>query len=523
MTDFAPTETPHTSHRSPCADCDHDRENHPGGHATRLFGHEILHDHRVIYLVVQVNHLADLEKLHDAQEMQTLLYKLVQPMEVIAARHPSRAVQGEKNISTKAHCISGIALLVFGTVGKYVVRAMKRMEDGKEGEATDVPIDTGRVTHEAIASCFGVDIGSTFSRVSYKDEGLTSVLENKEGMRATSCVMHSNNGDTSVGHIASSKKWTNPSQVGFGYHLTVGLPGNERVLTDMKFLPRGTESHSSGEEYSTEVNGHDVSASALRTIFARDLYATASAKILISGVPAVISTPNFFSSTQKMAAINSTRDGGFNCVAAVPDAVGALLGAHHQGSVKALSGKFLVMDVGGYLTQICLVECDPDSGEWVSDTLATHIASSFAKQTGIDVMQDKLAKQRVYDAVEVAKIDLSKSFSTTVSIPYITADASGPKHLELTLSRSTVESLVAPMVNHIPAPLRDILVAANVASPSRELTGFLVVGGGARMPIIRRVAEESIGMTPIVPQQPEDLTATGASLYSTYCVTSASS
>ena len=430
----------------------------------------------------------------------------------------------------------GIALLVFGTVGKYVVRALKRMEEKDDMESVDVGANSGHIKHEAIASCFGIDIGSTYSRISFMHENSVGILENKEGMRATSCVVYSNDMDTSVGRIASSKKWTNPPQVGYGYHMTVGLPDTDKIVTEIvNSLPSDLPHQPTGEEYSREVSGQKITASALWTIFSRDLRGTSSSKVLISGVPAVISTPNFFSSMQKMAAINSTRDGDFNCVAAVSDAVGAILGSHRQGIVGTLQGKFLVMDIGGHITQISVVDCDFDTsdgspvllaeqtlfdvgGEYVSDVMARHVATVFAKQTGgIDILKDKLATQRLYDAVEAAKIDLSKSPSTTISIPYITADATGPKHLEMTLSRSTLESMVGPMVGRIAEPLREVLTAAGVASPSRDLTGFLTVGGGARMPIFRRVAEESVGMPPTVPQEPEDVVALGAALYSTYC------
>jgi molecular chaperone DnaK len=428
----------------------------------------------------------------------------------------------------------GIALVVFGTVGKYVVRALKRMENDGESIEGSLDVPEGVDAHTALATCFGVDIGSTFSRVSFFEEGTTKILESKEGMRATSTVVYKGDNDT-VGHIASSKKWTNRAQVGYGYHIAVGLPDTEKIVSDiLKSLSTSNHEHTNGEEVSASIGGENVSASALRTIFARDLYSTAMSKVLISGVPTVISTPNFFSATQKMSAVNSTRDGGFNCINVVPDAVGALLGAHHTGTVPTLDGKFVIVDVGGYITQISVVECDASEpnkppiiiaehtlfdvgGEFVSDALATHLATSFQKKSGIDISKDPLAKQRLYDAVEAAKIDLSKSLSTVISIPYITADASGPKHLDTTLSRATFESLLAPMVAKISTPLRDVLTTAGVAIPSRDLTGFLVVGGGARMPIVQRVAQESIGMAPIVPQEPEELTATGAAVFSKYC------
>lgn len=429
----------------------------------------------------------------------------------------------------------GIALLVFGTVGKYVVRALKRMENDGNDSIESSP-DTAEVTkaHEALATCFGVDIGSTFSRVSFFEEGSTRILENKEGMRATSCVVYKSGSDT-IGHIASSKKWTNKAQVGYGYHMTLGLPDTDKIVSEiLKSLSTSNHDHTDGREFSTFVGGENVTASALRTIFARDLYLTATSKVLISGVPTVISTPNFFSAIQKMTAISSTRDGGFNCINAVPDAVGALLGAHHTGTVSALNGKFAIVDVGGYLTQISVVECNADEpnkppviiaehtlfdvgGEFVNEALATHLATAFQKKSGIDITQDPLAKQRLYDAVEAAKIDLSKTISTVISIPYITADASGPKHLEMTLSRATFESIIAPIVAKISAPLRDVLMAAGVSIPSKDLSGFLVVGGGARMLIVQRVAQESVGFAPTVPQQPEELTATGAAVFSKYC------
>jgi molecular chaperone DnaK len=430
--------------------------------------------------------------------------------------------------------VGGIAVVVVGTVGQYVIRALKRLnEDSGNSQSPEEPNPPSENKSSKDYSfpirSIGLDLGPSFARVSFRDASACDIVENHEGSRSTPSVIQLNPDEISIGTFAARNKWINPSRVLYAYHALVGLPLSDPNATKfLSSLNLDIDPKSGKIEVNTPTEA--ISAERLRTYIAKDLFSTVLNKVDASGtLPTVISVPNFFSEKQILAALESTKQGGFRCVAAVPDAVCAVVGAQHRGDVNVIEtgGLCAVVDVGGRLSQVSVVKCLLDGtppiivaqrtifsigGEFISDVLVKAMSLDFLEKHKVNLLSDNLAKQRLYQAAEDAKLDLSNKLSSAIYLPYITANASGPIHFSWTLSRSQFDNLVSPHLSGLSSHVQAVLHEAGVSN-SHQLNAYILTGGSARMPLLQRLSKDFIGLSPVVLQQPEEATCLGAGAY----------
>lgn len=442
----------------------------------------------------------------------------------------------------------GIGIFAVGTAAQYVVRTLKRMEEEKKnggGDKNDSNDDQSndnnevskhdgaqshRHQHELSKISFGIDIGTTFARLSYRDGSIAEIIENKEGLRATPAAMFKSLEETSVGSFAARQRWANASKVGIGFHILAGSKSQDLNISEyLVQLQLKDRIVANQNEVFVLVGGSNVSSSSMYALLAKDLFATVENKVeQISSIPVTIAVPNFYNINQIQAAMLAVEKGGFTARQYIPDCVAALVGAHTRGYLPdtMLIGKYLILDIGGRITQLSVVNMTDKSyhvlgqktlfnvgGEYINDELANYVASEYESKNHIQLLKDAFSKQRIYDSVESVKIDLSKSLSSKVELPYITADMNGPKHLHMDISRAKLDYLMTPMFNLLKTPLTELLTEVKLQNLN-EIKSFLVVGGGARIPLAQKMAKEMLGLEPIIPSQPEEITALGASLYS---------
>lgn len=325
----------------------------------------------------------------------------------------------------------------------------------------------------------------------------------------------------SVGHILAGLSPTDPFAINALQQLQL-TPTQEQ---------NGAEQHGEEqEEVAFSAYGQSFTGSQLRSLFSKELFTTAAAKDMEAALlPAILSVPNYFNDHQKLAAVESARKGGLNIIYAIPDALSSVLGMHERGECD-LIGQYVVVDVGGRLTQLSVIDCkaldeEPTliaertiftGSDAINDTVAKFVNEKFEADTGINLLQDNMAKQRLYDAIESLKVDLSSTMSGSLNVPYITADAQGqPKHLEIDLSRSTFENLICAHTDVFAAPMQEILAEAGIVDPSTQIKGQIVVGGGARVPIVLKTLTDIFGesTTTICAKEPEEINVIGSAQY----------
>jgi molecular chaperone DnaK len=452
----------------------------------------------------------------------------------------------------------GIGIFAVGTAAQYALRTIRRMNEEKNNgnnndnndEKDDKEPSSNRyqqTTKEFPRKALGLDIGTTFARLSSRDGQLIEMVENKEGHRATPAVLYKTFDEISVGSFAARHRWANPSKVATGYQTLLGLttkdPQVMEYLSQIDLKDRLDETRP--QEISIQIDGTTMTASSLYTYLAQDLFATVKNKYDdVSSIPVTISLPNHYQPNQIQEAFSAIQKSGFSCQSHVPDAVAAILGAHARGYLplsqnQSLHGKYLVLDIGGRMTQISVVDMNhrtstPTAGhtspnsytllgqqtlfnvgaEYINDHLAHFISEEYYQTNKIHLLNDSFSKQRIYDTIETVKIDLSKSFSSTIDLPFITADMNGPKHLHMEISRAKLEYLIQPMFQQIHNPIIELLTKVQISN-LQEVKGFLVVGGGARIPFIQKISKEiGLGIEPIFPSQPEEIISIGAAVYS---------
>ena len=340
-----------------------------------------------------------------------------------------------------------------------------------------------------------------------------------------------------VGSFAKQNRHMKASSSLSAFHLIAGLSPTDPIATaalqQLQLTPdHETEGEGEGEqkEVAFSAYGESFTASQLRSLFSKELFTTAAAKDMEAAfLPAILSVPNYFNDHQKVAAVESARMGGLNIIYAIPDALSSVLGMYERGDCE-LVGQYVVVDVGGCLTQFSVIDCkavdeEPTliaektiftGSDAINDIIAKFVNEKFQADTGINLLQDNMAKQRLYDAIESLKMDLSSSMSSTLNVPYITADAQGqPKHLEIDLSRATFENLISAHTDMFAKPMQELLADASIVDPSTQMKGQIVVGGGSRVPIVLKTLTAIFGeaTTTLCANEPEDINVLGAAQY----------
>jgi molecular chaperone DnaK len=414
-----------------------------------------------------------------------------------------------------------------GIVVHYAFRAYMNLNDD---DRETKPLESSIVEQYS----FGIDMGSSFSKIAMhqNDKPQPFVVENREGKRSI------------------------PSEILFPN----GISTTDNSVTDVDHDSYVVGSSASSSRFLKPENTYNPSSSSVGEIeksfiyylLAKELKSSAQSKSDRAGMlPSFV--PNYFSVVQSSLVVSACRDAGFNCIAALPDAVSAVLGNIETGiylppymkeSMKHET--VIVIDVGGNIVQISalLVKNLRDStpivlsqkilfengGRHFDKAIVDYLIREFEKKNkGVVIASDKMARQRLYDAAEAAKIELSTASSSKVLIPFITADQYGPKHLDCDISRATLSALIDSLLTDISSSVETVLHSAKQQllltrksdgekekgeKMDMNLAAFMIVGGGARMSLVKAGIERIAGEVPVLTgQQPEEIVSIGAAAF----------
>jgi len=372
----------------------------------------------------------------------------------------------------------------------------------------------------------GIDLGTTNSCVSVLEGGKPRVIENAEGGRTTpSIVAYTDDNEILVGQSAKRQAVTNPQNTLFAVKRLIGRRFDDDVVQkDIKMVPYKIVKAESGDAW-VQVNDDKMAPPQISAEVLRKMKKTAEEYLGEAVTEAVITVPAYFNDSQRQATKDAGKIAGLEVKRIINEPTAAALA---YGMDKAQGDRTVaVYDLGGGTFDISIIEIAEVDGEHQFEVLATNgdtflggedfdlrliefLAGEFKKENGIDLHNDPLALQRLKEAAEKAKIELSSSQQTEVNLPYITADATGPKHLVVKLSRSKLESLVEELIKRSLAPVKTALEDAGL-SPS-EINDVILVGGQTRMPMVQQAVADFFGKEARKDVNPDEAVAMGASI-----------
>mmetsp|Transcript_69495 Transcript_69495/g.134085 ORF Transcript_69495/g.134085 Transcript_69495/m.134085 type:complete len:437 (+) Transcript_69495:86-1396(+) len=375
---------------------------------------------------------------------------------------------------------------------------------------------------KATGSVVGIDLGTTNSCVAVMEGSSPKVLENSEGMRTTpSIVAMTSDGQRLVGIPAKRQAVTNPENTVFATKRLIGRRfEDEATQKDMKNLPYKIIRGNNGDAW-VEAAGQKYSPSQIGALVLEKMKETAANYLGNSVNQAVITVPAYFSDSQRQATKDAGKIAGLDVMRIINEPTAAALAF----GAEAKDGQTIaVFDLGGGTFDISVLEISGGvfevkatngdtslGGEDLDHLVLQHLVSEFKKSQGIDLSQDKLAVQRLREAAETAKIELSSKVQTDVNLPFITADQTGPKHLNIQLTRSKLEQLVGPMIQKTKAPCLACNKDAGL-TPS-QIDEVLLVGGSTRMPFVAQTVKEIYGgKEPSRAVNPDEAVAMGAAI-----------
>lgn len=378
-----------------------------------------------------------------------------------------------------------------------------------------------------MAKIIGIDLGTTNSAVAVMEGDNVKVIENSEGARTTpSIIAYMDNGEILVGAPAKRQAVTNPKNTLFAVKRLIGRRFDDaEVQKDLDLMPFTITRADNGDAW-VEVSGKKLAPQQVSAEVLRKMKKTAEDYLGEPVTEAVITVPAYFNDSQRQATKDAGRIAGLEVKRIINEPTAAALAF---GLDKGGSGdrKIAVYDLGGGTFDISIIDLanvDGDKqfevlstngdtflgGEDFDQRLVDYIITEFRKDTGVDLSKDILALQRLKDAAEKAKIELSSRQETEVNLPYITADATGPKHLNINITRAKFEALVEDLVQRTIEPCRKALRDAG-ASVS-EITDVILVGGQSRMPRVQAVVKEFFGKDPRKDVNPDEAVAIGAAI-----------
>lgn len=378
-----------------------------------------------------------------------------------------------------------------------------------------------------MAKIIGIDLGTTNSAVAVMDGDNVKVIENSEGARTTpSIVAYMDNGEILVGAPAKRQAVTNPKNTLFAVKRLIGRRFDDaEVQKDLGLMPFKISRADNGDAW-VEVSGKQLAPQQVSAEVLRKMKKTAEDYLGEPVTEAVITVPAYFNDSQRQATKDAGRIAGLEVKRIInePTAAALAFGLDKGGSSDR---KIAVYDLGGGTFDISIIDLanvDGDKqfevlstngdtflgGEDFDQRLVDYLITEFRKDTGVDLSKDVLALQRLKDAAEKAKIELSSRQETEINLPYITADATGPKHLNLNITRAKFESLVEDLVQRTIEPCRKALRDAG-ASQS-DITDVILVGGQSRMPRVQAVVKEFFGKDPRKDVNPDEAVAIGAAI-----------
>ena len=348
-----------------------------------------------------------------------------------------------------------------------------------------------------MSKIIGIDLGTTNSCVAVMEGGEPVVIANSEGARTTpSVVGFTKTGDRLVGQVAKRQAITNPENT---------------VASIKRFM---------GTDHKVTLNGKEYTPQQVSAMILQKLKADAEAYLGESVTEAVITVPAYFNDSQRQATKDAGTIAGLNVRRIINEPTAAALA---YGVDKEDDQKIMVYDLGGGTFDVSIIEM----GDGVTEVLATNgdthlggddfdqriidwMADAFQKENGIDLRQDKMAAQRLKEAAEKAKIELSSAMQSNINLPFITADATGPKHLDMTLSRAQFDALTADLVERTMTPVRKAMADAGLKAS--DLKKVLLVGGSTRIPAVQEAVKKEMGMEPFKGINPDECVAVGAAI-----------
>jgi molecular chaperone DnaK len=377
-----------------------------------------------------------------------------------------------------------------------------------------------------MSKIIGIDLGTTNSCVAVLDGDKTKVIENAEGDRTTpSIIGYTEDGEILVGQSAKRQAVTNPQNTVFAVKRLVGRKFKDDVVQkDISMVPYTISEADNGDAW-VEVRGEKIAPPQVSAQILMKMKKTAEEFLGETVTEAVITVPAYFNDSQRQATKDAGKIAGLNVKRIINEPTAAAL-AYGMDKVRG-DRTIAVYDLGGGTFDISIIEIAEVDGEHQFEVLSTngdtflggedfdlrlieYLAAEFKKETGIDLHNDPLALQRLKEAAEKAKIELSSSQQTEVNLPYITADASGPKHLVVKLTRAKLESLVEDLVLRSMGPLKTALKDAKL-KPG-EIDDVILVGGQTRMPMVQEKVAEYFGKESRKDVNPDEAVAMGAAL-----------
>jgi len=371
----------------------------------------------------------------------------------------------------------------------------------------------------------GIDLGTTNSCVSVLDGDVAKIIENAEGERTTPSIIAYTDGETLVGQPAKRQSVTNPQNTLFAIKRLIGRRfEDEEVQRDLKIMPYNIVKADNGDAW-VEAHGNKMAPPQISAEVLKKMKKTAEEYLGEKVSGAVITVPAYFNDAQRQATKDAGRIAGLDVKRIINEPTAAAF-AYGVNNAKGDS-VVAVYDLGGGTFDISIIEIDEVDGEKTFEVLATNgdthlggedfdnrlinfLVAEFKSEQGFDLTNDPLAMQRVKEAAEKAKIELSSAQQTDINLPYITADATGPKHLNIKITRAKLESLVEDMVKATLDPLRIALKDSDLAVG--DIDDIILVGGQTRMPLVQKTVSGFFGKDARKDVNPDEAVAMGAAI-----------
>src|SRR5579885_1494138 len=372
----------------------------------------------------------------------------------------------------------------------------------------------------------GIDLGTTNSCVAVMEGSSVRVIENSEGDRTTPSIVAFKDNEVVVGAPAKRQAVTNPKNTFYAVKRLIGRKFSDaEVKKDIGLVPYKIIQHDNGDAWVETGDGKKMAPPEISAKVLMKMKKTAEDYLGEPVTEAVITVPAYFNDSQRQATKDAGRIAGLEVKRIInePTAASLAYGLDKQGGDR----KIAVYDLGGGTFDISIIEIAEVDGERQFEVLSTNgdtflggedfdlriinfLAEEFLKESGVDVRKDPLAMQRLKEAAEKGKIELSSTQQTDINLPYITADASGPKHLNIKLTRAKLEALVEDLVQKTIAPCRTALKDAGVSAS--DIAEVILVGGQTRMPLVQKYVKDFFGREPRKDVNPDEAVAVGAAI-----------
>jgi len=394
---------------------------------------------------------------------------------------------------------------------------MRRVAQSAVAPATFARACSGKVQGDVI----GIDLGTTYSCVAVMEGDKPRVLENAEGFRTTPSVVAFKGAEKLVGLTAKRQAITNPGSTFFAVKRLIGRRFEDsHIQQDIKNVSYKIIRHTNGDAWVQDANGKQYSPSQMGAFVLEKMKETAESHLGRKVANAVVTCPAYFNDAQRQATKDAGQIAGLNVLRVINEPTA---GALAYGIDKTKDSMIAVYDLGGGTFDISILEIaggvfevkatNGDThlgGEDFDLVVVDHILDEFKKSTGIDLSKDRMALQRIREAAEKAKVELSSAMQTEVNLPFITANAEGPQHVQLNISRSKLESLADKLIQRSLEPCKQCLKDAGVEL--KELSDIVMIGGMTRMPKVNEVTKTFFGREPFRGVNPDEAVALGAAI-----------